>query len=104
MSKSGYHTRKLSLRERPAGPLVVKLRRRRRGPSKRGVGYLTLNSLPWSKVYVDGRFIGNTPLVERHVRAGRRRLVLRDGRGRVRKRLRVRIVVGKRHRFSFDLR
>ncbi|PID39065.1 MAG: hypothetical protein CSA65_07270 [Proteobacteria bacterium] len=106
LSKPSYHTRTLRLSKRPQSPVVVKLRRRLRGVSRKrgGVGFLTINSLPWSKVYVDGRYLGNTPLVSRHLRAGRRRLLLKDGRGRVRKRLRVQIIAGKRHRFSFDLR
>lgn len=39
-------------------------------------GRLTVNSVPWAKVYVDGRYVGNTPIFKREVLAGRHRVKL----------------------------
>lgn len=42
----------------------------------RGTGGLDLNSLPFAEVYVDGRFVGETPLQGIRLRAGRHRVKL----------------------------
>lgn len=35
------------------------------------VGYLSVDTMPWSKVYLGGRYLGQTPMGERQVPAGR---------------------------------
>lgn len=37
-------------------------------------GALTVNTMPWSRVFIDGRDLGNTPIVRRRVQAGRHEL------------------------------
>ncbi len=39
-------------------------------------GTLSINTLPWSQVSVDGRMIGNTPLMDVQLSAGRHRVTL----------------------------
>jgi serine/threonine-protein kinase len=39
-----------------------------------GTGRLALDTRPWTKVYLDGRFLGDTPLDEVAVPAGHLRL------------------------------
>ncbi len=41
-----------------------------------GVGTLMVNSMPWSRVWVDGRSLGNTPVVNVRLAAGTHRLRL----------------------------
>jgi len=39
-------------------------------PVVSGTGLLTVNSYPWAEVHLDGRRIGNTPVIERTIDAG----------------------------------
>ncbi|MCA9673129.1 MAG: PEGA domain-containing protein, partial [Myxococcales bacterium] len=80
-----------------------RLRRvRRRIPVVSGSGFLTINTLPWSRVYLDGRFIGNTPLLKKRVRAGNRRVQLRTRDGLRRSFVAV-IPRGSTRSYTFDL-
>jgi serine/threonine protein kinase len=45
-------------------------------PQKRGPGFLSVNTRPWTKVYVDGRFVRNTPLLRHQLPSGPHRLTL----------------------------
>ncbi|MFZ5470564.1 MAG: serine/threonine-protein kinase [Myxococcota bacterium] len=49
---------------------------RRRPPAKRG--YLTLDTSPWTEVYLNGRKLGDTPLVKAAVPAGKLKLTLKN--------------------------
>ena len=69
----------------------------------RGVGRLTINSLPWSRVRLDGRVIGNTPLIKTPVRAGRHRVELLSPRGEVRKRFTAHVPRAGHRSYTFDL-
>ncbi|MCK5797325.1 MAG: PEGA domain-containing protein, partial [Deltaproteobacteria bacterium] len=104
-SKPGYHKTTLQLSSPPTedAPIVVTLRRRRVSP-QHPIGFLTVNTLPWSRVYLDGHLLGNTPLIDRHVRAGSHRLVIKDAHGHVRKRVKITVTPGKRQRLTFNLR
>ncbi len=42
------------------------------------MGVLVLQSMPWSEVSVDGHVVGNTPLMNLKVRAGRHKLVFKN--------------------------
>jgi hypothetical protein len=69
-----------------------------------GLGRLTVNSIPWAEVYLDGRPIGITPIRGRAVPAGQHRVVLRDGRGRLLRSFSAHIRAGHNSVFSFDHR
>lgn len=58
------HRERRRVREGPAA----------RNPPRETNSFLVINTNPWSRVYVDGRFIGNTPIVRHRVRAGRHRV------------------------------
>jgi hypothetical protein len=64
----------------PRADIVMVARLRRTPP---GHGRLTVNSIPWAKVYVDGRLIGTTPIRRARVVAGPHTVTLKDGKGRV---------------------
>ena len=64
--------------------------------------YLTVNSIPWAYVYVDGRRVGTTPIRKLRVRAGRRRIVLKDAQGRRMRSFVGRVRKGQTEVFSFD--
>ena len=85
---------------RPPAALKATLRPRRTG----GAGFLTINSLPWSKVQVDGSYMGNTPLLRLRLPRGRHRVELRAPGGAVRKRFKVTIRPGKTVNRSFEFR
>ena len=58
-------------------------------------GSLRVNSRPWSQVYVDGRMIGNTPLLNVPLRAGKHKVKLVNPQLGMSKQLTVQIAKGK---------
>ena len=76
---------------------------RRSRPRPRPAGSITINSLPWSRVRLDGKLVGDTPVVKLRLPAGMHRLELLSPRGTVRKSLRVSVPVGRNKTYSFDL-
>ncbi len=72
-------------------------------PSKTGRGYLSVNTRPWTKVYVDGRFIMNTPLMRYELPAGPHRLTLINEDRNIRETVDVRIEAGQDSRVIRDL-
>ncbi len=67
-----------------------------------GQATLTLNTLPWSRVRIDGKAAGNTPLLKHSLRAGAHRIDLLAPDGAVRKTLRVTLPAGEHRSFTFD--
>ncbi len=61
-----------------------------------GPAYLTINSRPWSQVYLDGRPIGNTPRMNVEVRPGAHRITLVNPDFNIRKTITVRVAAGER--------
>ncbi len=61
-----------------------------------GPAYLTINSRPWSQVYLDGRLIGNTPRPNVEVRPGTHRITLVNPDFNIRKTVTVRVAAGER--------
>jgi hypothetical protein len=100
LRKPGYRTwiRKIDPR-RLTGPIVASL-----SPvvQRKGTGMLTINSLPWSRVKIDGTYVGNTPLIRMQIPAGRHRVVLIAPNGRVRKSFTVTLRRNKSRAFTFD--
>lgn len=56
-----------------------------------GRGRIVINTVPWARVYLDGRFVGNTPITNLEATAGRHTLVLEGP-------------DGSRHRVTIDVR
>ncbi len=69
---------------------------------RRGTGLLTINSLPWSRVKIDGTYMGNTPLIKLQVTAGKHRVELRGSNRKARKAFWVTIRRGQQRAFTFD--
>lgn len=65
-------------------------------------GYLTINSLPWSRVYIDGKMISNTPLLKWPIKAGHHRIEIRSPDGVIRKAFSVTISSNKLSSYTFD--
>ena len=65
-------------------------------------GYLTINSIPWAHVFVDGRRVGTTPIRKLRLPAGRRRIRLRDGAGRLLQSFNTTIRAAQTRVFRFD--
>jgi hypothetical protein len=63
-------------------------------PTK-GAGYLSVNTRPWTKVYVDGRFIRNTPLMRHELPSGAHRLTLINEDFNIRETVPVQIKAGE---------
>ena len=69
---------------------------------ERGEGRLVINTMPWTRVYIDGREVGNTPL-RVTVSAGQHRIRLVAADGRVESSS-VHVRAGQTHRFIRRLR
>jgi hypothetical protein len=99
LHRSGYRNWSRRLDPREVGQRIratlAQLPRRRSG-------YLTINSLPWSRVTVDGSFVGNTPLIRLQLPSGKHRVVLQAPGGKVRKTFNVTVVPNKSHAYTFD--
>jgi hypothetical protein len=63
---------------------------------------LTINSLPWSKVKIDGIYVGNTPLIKMQIPAGRHRVELMGPDSKVRKSFTVTLPRGRGRSYTFD--
>jgi hypothetical protein len=100
LRKPGYRTwtRRIDPR-RLTGPIIASLT-----PvvHRKGTGMLTINSLPWSRVKIDGTYVGNTPLIKMQIPAGRHRVVLLAPNGSVRKSFTVTLGRNKSRAFTFD--
>jgi hypothetical protein len=66
-------------------------------------GYLTVNSLPWTRVFLDGQFVGNTPLVRMEVRVGSMQVQLRGADGKLRHSFVAVVEKGATRSYAFDL-
>ena len=67
-----------------------------REPQAEGPGYLFVNTRPWTKVYVDDRFIRNTPLLRHELPAGQHRLKLVNEDFNINETIAVRVVSGEK--------
>ena len=72
--------------------------------TSRRQGYLSVNTIPWTQVYLStGRLLGITPLARAPLPAGRHKLVLKNPAG-IKREHRVLIRPGKEARVRLDLR
>ena len=73
------------------GAQRFRLEKKRRHPRPTGRGYLSVDTRPWSRVYVDGRRVGITPIWRLRVAAGWRRVrLVGTGRRKASRRVRIR--------------
>lgn len=72
-------------------------------PTTTGEGYLSVVASPWAEVLLDGRSIGETPIIRRSVRAGPHVLILRNAPRGVEVRRAVTVPVNDEVRVSVDL-
>jgi len=63
--------------------------------SASGPSYLSINTRPWTKVYVDGRFVRNTPLMRYEVPSGAHRVTLINEDFNIRETVTVRVQPGE---------
>jgi serine/threonine protein kinase len=78
-------------------------RRERRTPSPpEKWSKVTINSIPWAKVSIDGKLIGTTPLRAERVPSGRHEITLERSGGGVLRRFEVNLRPGETEVFSFD--
>jgi serine/threonine protein kinase len=96
--KAGHQSWSRQFQVGPFGPSIMAIL----VPQEKGVGYVTINSLPWSRVEIDGTYIGNTPLRQKELLAGQHRLVLLASDKTVRKSLIFELKPGENRRFTFD--
>ena len=59
------------------------------------MGFLRINSRPWAQVFVDGRFLGNTPLLNAPVPAGKHKIKLTNPDMRMSKSFTLQVQAGK---------
>jgi serine/threonine-protein kinase len=60
-----------------------------------GMGTLRVQTRPWSKVFVDGRLVGNTPLMGLELSAGRHTLTFVNDDFGIRKTVKVQVEAGQ---------
>ena len=69
-----------------------------------GKGTLTINTSPWSEVWVDGKKLGLTPLAYKELPAGRHRLVLKNPRLKLKKTVWIQIRADKTTEMDINLK
>jgi hypothetical protein len=69
-----------------------------------GIGYLRIGSKPWTKVYIDGRHYGTTPLLKVKLPAGKHRVVMLNNQAGIRKTIYITIRKGATTTVIRDLR
>ena len=77
------------------------MKRRKISKSRCDELLLSINSIPWANVFVDGELKGATPL-ETSVAAGRHEIVLRSKSGKVIKEFTTEVRAGDHRVHSFD--
>ncbi len=71
-------------------------------PVNHQFGYLSINSIPWSRVKIDGIYVGNTPIKRMQLKAQRHQIELLSPDGKIRKKWTVTIGNGKTIEQGFD--
>lgn len=97
LTRPGYRTWARTFRA-PTGDVVLRPKLKR----AKAQGRLTINSIPWARVYLDGRLLGTTPIQAARVPAGAHRVVLRDGKNHVLQSFVTHITPGHTRVHSFD--
>jgi hypothetical protein len=64
-------------------------------PAAPRIGYLTIDTTPWTSVYLGSRKLGDTPLIHVVVPAGRLKLLLRNDEAGVKQLVEVEVAPGK---------
>jgi PEGA domain len=73
-------------------------------PEARGSGQLTLDTYPWTRVSIDGRSVGNTPIIGLSLPAGKHTVTMENTEEHISRSVELTIEVGRPtdKRFSFD--
>ena len=72
-------------------------------PQAASYGFIELNTRPWSRVYIDGREAGETPLLRYRLKAGRHAITLVNNKFGLRKEMMVRVKGGETKKVVVDL-
>ena len=91
-----------------ATPPRAKRKTRRRKPKpkpadSKKTGTVTITSLPWARVTIDGKYVGNTPIRGKSLSVGRHNVVLENPSTGQRAKRRVDIVAGKQATLRIEL-
>lgn len=87
--------RKLRVRRKPKQATAAAVEEKVEPPEPKATGFVTIMTVPWAEVYLDGQKLGNTPLVKRSVPVGNHRLVLKNPEQNLTQNINVNIVEGK---------
>ncbi len=98
LEKRGFHPW-MKWVDAPTQDLLVEAKLVRKAKE---IGRLTINSIPWAYVYIDGKLLGTTPIRSARIEAGTRRILLKDGQGKILRKFMARITSGRGVTFSFD--
>ena len=82
--KAGAHRSRHKKRDH--GPKIV---------SSENMGYLSVQSQPWSRVFVNGSFVKNTPVIKMRLKPGRYNVTLENDELNVRKNIQVTLKAGE---------
>ena len=101
LRKTGYRSWSRTMEPRRVPPSLRAVLRP--AATRRDTGSLTINSLPWCRVSIDGNYVGNTPLLRLQLQARtKHRVELRGPDNKVRKRLTVVLKPGQNLAYTFD--
>ena len=67
-----------------------------KGTTAQEPGYLWVQTKPWSRVSVDGRFIKNTPLIHHKLKPGTHDVIVENPQFKIKRSFKVKIVSGKK--------
>ena len=100
--RSGYLPYRTTIPAGRGDQKLLAVLKRRGSTAPAAHGFLTVNSIPWAKVFVDGRPVGITPLRSLKVGAGGHRVQLRDAQGKLLRTFVAQVPAGHTKVFSFD--
>jgi hypothetical protein len=95
MRKAEKEMRKAEEKMRKAEEKVRKIEQKLMAAGAKGHGSLSINTNPWSTVFVDGKKVGNTPLQRIKLKAGRHEVTLVNKEQGIEEKLKIVIKAGK---------
>jgi len=95
VSSSSSGATRSSVQPRPLQPVAMQPGPAPAPAAGGSMGFLRINSRPWAQVFVDGRFLGNTPLLNAPVPAGKHKIKLTNPDLRMSKSFTLQVQAGK---------